>query len=389
MIQLGKVENASGKTINRKESYTVTDGERKSFGNFCGMHKPPTSITIDLALLDEVDDIPDRNIGYVDARMTNSPVHLTCFIGTQRVAGAGQNARLKASSFHVKMVPCPKCGREWCLEEEFPRCVRVRKSEAPKSEGPKEIRNPKSESTPARHDAVPSDFGLRISDFRVRGTPDPIISPEQGHDRLATYYAACPECGCEMDRDAGRYVAKHPERIAQARLGVRVSQLNISAISLQEIVGAWYAAFEDPSGNALAAFYCDRIAIPNAGAAQPITQAVLDDCRRLGLGETDEAAEPYAMSLGGPNLNPNLPSGGLGARLRLGLGGEKSVRVAGMDMGPRCWFWCDEIRGPLVTACLWAELIASGNAPARVPILMQALGIQCLLLDAGGEPDLT
>ena len=124
MIQLGKVRNASGKTINRKQSYTVTDGKRKSFGSFCGMHKPPTSITLDLALLDEVDDIEDRNIGYVDGRMTNSPVHLTLYIGTQRVAGAGQNARLKSSSFHVCLVPCPSCGQEWCLEEEFPRCVR-------------------------------------------------------------------------------------------------------------------------------------------------------------------------------------------------------------------------------------------------------------------------
>jgi hypothetical protein len=203
-----------------------------------------------------------------------------------------------------------------------------------------------------------------------------------------------------LDRGAGRYVAKHPERIAQARLGVRVSQLNISAISLQEIVGAWYAAFEDPSGNALAAFYCDRIAIPNAGAAQPITQTVLDDCRRLGLGETDEAAEPYAMSLRAEIRNPKAeirkadsaagdpPSSDFGLR-GFGFRSEATPRFAGMDMGPRCWFWCDEVRGPLVTACLWAELIASGNAPARVPILMQALGIQCLLLDAGGEPDLT
>ena len=382
MIQLGKIENASGKTINRKESYTVTDGERKSFGSFCGMHKPPTSITIDLALLDEVDDIPDRNIGYVDARMTSSPVHLTCFIGTQRVAGAGQNARLKASSFHVKMVPCPNCGREWCLEEEFPRCVRVH---SPQStvHSPQPV--PVAASRQSAADSSPLD--PRPS------TLDPILSPEAGHDRLATYYAACPECGTALDRDAGRYVAKHPERIPQARLGVRVSQLNISAISIQEIVGAWYAAFEDPSGNALAAFYCDRIAIPNAGAAQPVTQAVLDDCRRLGLGESEEAAEPYAMSLGkAESRKQKAEIQGSEAHSSFQLSAfpiSAFPRVAGMDMGPRCWFWCDEVRGPLVSACLWAELIASGNAPARVPILMHTLGIQCLLLDAGGEPDLT
>jgi hypothetical protein len=336
MIQVGKTQNASGKTIDRKESYTVTDGERKSFGNFCGMHKPPTSITIDLALLDEVDDIPERNIGYVDARMTNSPVHLTCFIGTQRVAGSGQNARLKSSSFHVKMVPCPECAREWNLEEEFPRCVRV------------------------------SQTG------RTSRT-DRTLTPEGGHDRLAHYYCACPECGAELDRDAGRYVPKHPERVAQARLGVRVSQFNISAISMQEIVGSWFAAFEDPSGEAMGAFYCDRVGIPNAGAAQPITQQVLDECRGAGKSEGRNPKaeyEAYAMSL---------------AR----SGSEPYLRVAGMDMGPRCWFWTDEVRSPMASACVWAELIASGSATTRLPILMGALGIQCVFLDAGGEPDLT
>ncbi|MGA2867079.1 MAG: hypothetical protein ABSF95_21595 [Verrucomicrobiota bacterium] len=370
MIQLGKVQNASGKTIDRKESYTVTDGQRKSFGNFCGMHKPPTSLTLDLALLDEVDDIDERNIGYVDARMTNSPLHLTCFIGTQRVAGAGQNARLKGSSFHLCMVACPGCGREWCLEEEWPRCVRVRRN------------------------------GRTGTNTDAHG-PDPIITAEMGHDRLARYYAACPECGTELDRDAGRYVARHPERIPQAKLGVRVSQLNISAISMQEIVGAWYAAFEDPSGNALTAFCCDRLAIPNAGAAQPITQAILDHCRYLGLAADGESRSGIG-TCGERMANPDQESGPTaGERGRLGTAGGPygmslartmdvgCVRVAGMDMGPRCWFWCDEVRGPLVSACVWAELIASGNAPVRVPMLMNALGIACLLLDAGGEPDLT
>jgi len=349
MIQLGKVRNASGKTINRKQSYTVTNGERKAFGSFCGMHKPPTSITLDLALLDEVDDIQERNIGYVDARMTNSPVHLTAFIGTQRLADAGQNARLQASSFHVKLVPCPACHAEWCLEEEFPRCIRLRR--------------PTPRPTP-----------------HLTATPvacDPILAPELGYDRSARYYVACPECGTELDRDTGRYVAKHPERVAQARLGVRVSQLNISAISIAEIVGAWYAAFEDPSGNAMAAFCCDRIAIPNAGAAQPITQGVLDDCRALGLAETPDYPAPYSMSLAHPE--PPRPP----------LSQPPCPRVAGMDLGPRCWFWCDEIRSPQVSACVWAELMASGQAATRLPLLMEALSVRCVLLDAGGEPDLT
>lgn len=197
-----------------------------------------------------------------------------------------------------------------------------------------------------------------------------------GFDRLARYYAACPECGAELDRDAGRYVANHPERIRQARLGARVSQLNISAISMTEIVGAWYAAFEDPSGNALAAFSCDRIAIPHAGAAQPITPAILETCRRLGVGEAAETPQPYGMSLAN-RLAARPPDEAPG------------LRVAGMDLGPRCWFWCDEVRGSRVSACVWAEMMASGQAAARLPLLMDALAARCVLLDAGGEPVLT
>jgi predicted RNA-binding Zn-ribbon protein involved in translation (DUF1610 family) len=360
MIQLGKVENASGKTIDRKESYTVTDGSRKAFGNFCGMHKPPTSITIDVALLDEVDDIPDRNIGYVDGRMTNSPVHLTCFIGTQRIAGAGQNARLAASSYHVKLYTCPDCGKEWNLEENFPRIIRVAKN---------------------LDGRLPSKTGgSPVPPSQI--SPDPILTAEGGHDRDAHYYCACPECGTELDRDGGRFVAKHPERIKEAKFGVRVSQFTISAISLQEIVGSWFAAMADPSGEAMQAFYCDRVGIPNAGAAQPITQSVLDRCRSLGSGTAD-SPQPYSMSLSGtPGGTPGSTAGGTPAATR-------PQRFAGMDTGPRCWFWCDEVASESVSQLVWAELIASGNTTARIPLLMNALGISCLFIDAGGEPDLT
>ncbi len=326
MVEVGKAENASGKTVNRKNSYQASDGIRKAFGHFCGMQKPPTTISLDAAALDEVDDIPAKNLGYVDGRMTGSPLQFKLEIGTQRVAGAGQNARVKAGSFHVRMYPCPKCGAEWNLEENFPAIIR---------------RGGKS------------------------------ITAEQGHDRNAVYYCACPDCGTELDRDAGHYVAKNPHRIKDAHISLRVSQLNISAISLQEIVGAWYAAMEDTTGSAMVAFYCDRVGIPNAGAAQPIVQKVLDDCRALGLG-TAAAPQPYAMSLSQPDANSVRP-----------------IRVAGMDMGPRCWFWCDEIQDQVTTPLVWAELIGSGSAPVRVAQLMSALGISCIFLDAGGEPDLT
>jgi len=326
MVSVGKAENASGKTVNRKNSYQASDGQRKAFGHFCGMQKPPTTISLDAAALDEVDDIPAKNLGYVDGRMTGSPLQFKLEIGTQRIAGAGQNARVKAGSFHVRMYECVGCGKSWNLEENFPQII--------------------------RKDGVP-------------------IKAEDGHDRNGHYYCACPECGAEIDRDAGRYIAKNPHRIKDAHISVRVSQLNISAVTLQEFVGAWYAAMEDPTGGAMVAFYCDRVAIPNAGSAQPIVQKVLDDCRALGYGSVTEQ-HPFNMS-----LSP------------IGLAAMSPTRVAGMDMGPRCWFWCDEIVDKTTSALVWSELIGSGSAPTRVPLLMQVLGISCAFFDAGGEPDLT
>ncbi|HEY5041302.1 MAG TPA: hypothetical protein VIK53_04810, partial [Verrucomicrobiae bacterium] len=218
-----------------------------------------------------------------------------------------------------RIYDCPNCKSEWNIEENFPRIVRC----------------------------------------AVDGTPkksDPQLTAEAGHDRDAYYYCACPECGAELNRDSGRYVARNPDKIKQAHFSIRVSQFNISAISMQEIVGSWFAAMADPSGDAMVAFYCDRVAIPNAGAAQPITQQVLDRAR-----------ENSAMSLAASGV----------------------PRFAGLDTGPRCWFWCDEVPDALTSRLVWAELIASGNAPARVAFLMQQLGISCVFIDAGGEPDLT
>ena len=328
MIKIARTQSASGKAVDRNESYMATNGLKKSFGFFCGLQKPTTSITLDCCGLDEVDDIPQKNMGYVDGRMTGSQLRFKIEIGTQRVAGAGQNARLEQGTYHRLLTPCPKCKAEWNLEENFPRIVRV-----------------------------------------ANGTPkltDPVLKPEMGHDRSANYYFGCPECGTELDRDSGRYAAKYPSKIGAGHFSIRVSQFACSAISMQEIIGTWFASLLDPSGNSMVAWNCDRQAIPNAGAAQPITQTVLDRARALGLADRDEAAQPYAMSL--------TPGGS---------------RFAGMDTGPRCWFWCDEVRNETVSGCVWAELIASGNTTTRVPLLMSTLGISCLFIDAGGEPDLT
>jgi len=50
LITLGKAENASGKTVNRKGLFTCTDGRKKSHGMIHGMQKIPTTFSFAIAL---------------------------------------------------------------------------------------------------------------------------------------------------------------------------------------------------------------------------------------------------------------------------------------------------------------------------------------------------
>jgi len=73
----------------------------------------------------------------------------------------------------------------------------------------------------------------------------------------------------------------------------------------------------------------------------------------------------------------------------MSLSAGMAPRFAGMDPGPRCWVWVDEVPDAFTSRLVWAELIASENAPARLAALAQQLNIACVFIDQGGEPDLT
>lgn len=333
LIQVGKVEGRSGKSVDRKNAFQVSSGDRKAFGYFNGMQKPPTTITLDIAVLDEVDDIPEKNIGFIAGRMTNSDVQLTAFVGTQRIASAGQNARYKAGTMHHRVTPCAHCGAAVDIPEQWPGVCRVAMDGAPK-------------------------------------VTDPKLDETMQYDPSALYYPACPDCGTALDRRASRYVAEHPERAKVLNWSIRISQMDIPALDWKSIVASWFAALSDPNPEAMAAWHCDRRAIPNAGAMQPITASVLDRARRCSLAERPEdlvATSPYAMT----------------------LVGDGTPRIAGMDMGPRSWLWIDNVRSPFVTALAWAEMVPSGTAYQRIVEIYAAGAFSCIFLDAGGEPDLT
>jgi hypothetical protein len=125
LITLGKAENASGKTVNRKGLFTCTDGHRKSHGMIHGMQKIPTTFSFDVVIEDEKDDIPPRMSRYLTARMTASDLRFRLSIGTQRYAGAGQNKEFEAGTMHVGWFTCPRCGHKQNPEENWPGVCRL------------------------------------------------------------------------------------------------------------------------------------------------------------------------------------------------------------------------------------------------------------------------
>jgi hypothetical protein len=134
MTQLGKSVNTSGRCVNRKGAFSVTNGAQRSHGMVLGLNKIPTSFTFDVTTLDEVDDIKPAREKFVRGRMTSSRVRLLVKIGTQRVAGRGQHKAWKDGSQGVMMHRCPACQYDQNLEENWPGICRVR-DKVPNSKG--------------------------------------------------------------------------------------------------------------------------------------------------------------------------------------------------------------------------------------------------------------
>lgn len=336
MTQVGRAVNKSGKAVNRKGAFTVTDGQRKSQGMIIGLNKVPTSFTFDVTTLDEVDDIDPKLEKFVRGRMTSSDLRLLVKIGTQRVAGRGMHKAWKDGSQGVTLHRCPSCAHEQNLEEAFPKCLRVAMDGIP----------------------APSDPSLRqTGDFRHDDNAPVAATHAPDHH----YYVACVKCGTELNRGLAGFQWQHrrPEQLKLHNYSFRISQLACAAIDLGQIVAHWTRAVADP--DEMVAFLCDRLGLPQS-TEQKISAAVLDRARRVAT-----------YDLG---FTPPLASGAHGPRF------------AGLDTGRRCWFFGRETQAPDRKFVVAAEQIALGNTLERVTQLCALHGIACLFIDQGPETDL-
>lgn len=325
MTQVGKALNKSGKAVNRKGAFLVTDGDRKAVGMIRGLGKVPTTFSMDVAAMDEVDDIKPKMAKFVRGRLTASDLRLLCKIGTQRVHARGMNKAWKDGSQGVVMLTCPACGRAHQPEEEFPGIIRH------KIEG--------------RTGAAKLTW---VGDFKFDGSEQSASS----HEPTNHYYLGCVDCGTELDRTKPEWVHRQPERIRQYHWSFRISQLGIGAIDLSQIVGNFQRAVADPED--MIVFRCDVLALPQS-TAQALSPSVLDRSR---------AFQTFDLA----------------ARVR-----EGCTAFGGLDMGDRCWMFAREVFGGGASVpasrLLAAERMSSGDVVARAQALFHRLGLSALFID--------
>jgi hypothetical protein len=98
---------------------------RKSMGYYRGIETPQNrkSITADVVVLDEYDDMEPEHVKEVHDRSRASDIRRTVKLGVPSVEDVGINAAFLKSTQNYWTLPCEGCGREWTVEDTWPNCV--------------------------------------------------------------------------------------------------------------------------------------------------------------------------------------------------------------------------------------------------------------------------
>lgn len=252
------------------------------------------SIPLDAVFYDEVDYLPTENQEWSEGRVAASDLRIAVYVSAGYIPGGGIDRRYHEGTQHRFLVSCRARGcmtPDICLEETFPECV-----------------------------------------ARVRGT----------------WRRVCPECNGDLDlAKNGRWVALHPEKEREGKISFRISSLVVPARDLAHVMRRWEKAKKKKSQ--LAKFRCAELAIPDAGAMQPVTDEA--------LGRMQDKSLQFLLARG---MRP---------------------RYAGMDTGDLCHFIAYERDAAGRMQLVWAEEIDSDRAEARATELLLQLGAVSFVCD--------
>ena len=93
-------------------------GEKKSSAQL-------KSIPVDRIVFDERDEMSDDMVTLAEERVSHSRVQELMFLGTPTIPDIGVDAMYKRSTQNLWFIKCQHCGKETCLETEFPNCVKT------------------------------------------------------------------------------------------------------------------------------------------------------------------------------------------------------------------------------------------------------------------------
>lgn len=375
MIALGKTLSESGKAVNKKGAFLVTDGIRNAIGMIRGMKKFPTTFSMDVAIEDEKDDIPPHTSRYIAGRMTSSDRRLRFSIGTQRYDGAGQNKEFEDGTQHIGFLMPARSKRSAGKTIELSSSRLAQASALGSSEGLADNQsggttsshggvNPESNwpdvvrlqlgRRPSKNDPKLTYTGDFVREVGKRGERQVFPFNRESGDGGQVFYLADPQTGAVLDRKNVQFIPQRPDRIATRKFSVRCSQLVCSGLSLRQMVSRWQDAVKDAFG--METFCCDVLAMPKS-TAQQLSARILQRSREV---------DPYDMSLTGASER----------------GGPK---FGGLDTGNTCWLWASEVTAPDQKRLRWAEAIPVAEMVTRTEELFHLLGLNGLMIDAHPE----
>ena len=187
----------------------------KSFVYFRGMESKigMKSVPADMAIYDEIDESAPNAKSMAQERLSHSEFKWELQLSNPSLPGYGIDVDFQSSDQRYWMLKCPHCGEYNCVEDEFPKCL------------------------------------LRLDAEKA--------------------ILACKKCRKELDKSAGQWVAKYPDR--KNLRGYHLSQLFSQFINPHDILSIY------ESGLNLTNFYNLKLGFPYVAAENRLTkQEVLD-----------------------------------------------------------------------------------------------------------------
>jgi hypothetical protein len=173
------------KRIGRGFLYLRGARSTKSIGGTKKSSSQLKSIAVDRIIFDELDEMESDMITLAEERISHSKIQEMMYLGTPTIPDYGIDNLYQSSDQRAWFLECPKCGKETCLDLEFPNSIRR----------------------------------------RIDGSA----------------YRACIYCHAELHPSMGRWVAQYPSR-SNDMVGWWISQLNSIYINPTKVLDL----YEDP-----------------------------------------------------------------------------------------------------------------------------------------------